>query len=504
MVNRMEEVQICALQTFSPYKKDFTDDIFYYFSSQYATNTKYTLNTNYIYILVHAMIDSTYQYYPNINCIYTPNAFPLVITDLDISIGNINSELINYTEFYDINIYLQNGYTEDQLNSVSYYTYIDTIIFNNNLPGINTQTTSTYLRFGLSLSTGNVNGNNYNINGNQIIPCITSNIILSSGINKVLNTYQNVSTLNSFDGKFGIVNANGIDPSTSLSGTYNNNTYTAGIVADYNYYESRSSIGRALLFRWIYDIKSGTYVTYEFDSDNEKKRTLLHILGWPIANETVQLFSIDQNNGFRFVHTNYQGQLVTKSTLATYEIYSNNNYPTVSLKLQYYSNNYFFINNNYVFLKIYLGTNDITNVESEYINTVSSKQLQYNQNYINSSIFNVNIGQDFTCLPNNQYLYVFKKDQSYIFAKLLLSDIPGNTDIRTSNIINNNSFYIFYDNVKDNVDSITVEVFDADMKLLFVDNNFSFTVNIHEVKDILKETLINTKNNNVTTTGYFI
>ena len=42
------------------------------------------------------------------------------------------------------------------------------------------------------------------------------------------------------------------------------------------------------------------------------------------------------------------------------------------------------------------------------------------------------------------------------------------------------------------------------MKLLFTDNDFSFTINIYEVKDILKETLINSKNNNVTTTGHFI
>ena len=42
------------------------------------------------------------------------------------------------------------------------------------------------------------------------------------------------------------------------------------------------------------------------------------------------------------------------------------------------------------------------------------------------------------------------------------------------------------------------------MKLLFINNNFSFTVNIHEVKDVLKETLINSRNNNVTTTGHII
>ena len=52
---------------------------------------------------------------------------------------------------------------------------------------------------------------------------------------------------------------------------------------------------------------------------------------------------------------------------------------------------------------------------------------------------------------------------------------------------------------------LTVGVpYDSNLKLLTVTNNFSFTLNIHEVKDILKETLIDTKTNNVVTTGHFI
>ena len=73
-----------------------------------------------------------------------------------------------------------------------------------------------------------------------------------------------------------------------------------------------------------------------------------------------------------------------------------------------------------------------------------------------------------------------------------------------SNIINNNSFVINYSNVLDNISSISIEVYDSNLKLLTVTNNFSFTLNIHEVKDILKETLIDTKTNNVVTTGHFI
>jgi hypothetical protein len=51
---------------------------------------------------------------------------------------------------------------------------------------------------------------------------------------------------------------------------------------------------------------------------------------------------------------------------------------------------------------------------------------------------------------------------------------------------------------------MSIGVYDSTLKLLSNTNNFSFTLDIHEVKDVLKETLINTKTNNVNSTGNFI
>jgi len=506
-VNRMDEIKISAIQTFSPYNTDFQNtDIFYYFSSQYSSssNYSYSLNTSFIYIILPAISDITYQFYENINCIYTPNAFPLVITDLTVNIGNIDPQLINYTEFYDIQIYLQNGYTEDQLKSISYYKFIDTITFQNTIPGLGSNT-STFLRFALHLSTGNLNGNIYDNAGVTIRPSSTSNLVFSNGLNKILNTYNNINSLNTFNGSISLNQTTG--GTNTLNGTYTNNVYTSGIITDYEYVRDECIIGRALLFRWIFDYQTNEYLSYEYDTENEKKRSLLHILGWPIANETKKIYSVIQSYGFKFVHTNYQSQIVNKSTITGYQTNSNftgSNYPYYKLKLQNYSNKYYFVNNSYIYLKIYFDTIKNNEIDTQYLNSVSSEQLQYNQVYINSLLFNVGIGDDYTCLSDNQNLTLYKKDQSYIFTKILLSDIPGNTDIKLSNIINNNSFYIYYDNIKDKIDNINVELYDADMKLLFIDNNFSFTINIHEIKDILKETLINSKNNNVTTTGHFI
>ena len=504
-VNRIEEVKIAAIQTFSPYESQFDNtDIFYYFSSQFIPSAGYILNTSYIYIILPALNDITYQYYQNINCIYTPNAFPLVITELPIPIGNIDQNLINYTEFYDIQIYLQNGYTEDELSSISYYKFIDTITFKNSLPTGSISITSNYLRFALSLSTGNIHGNVYKRTGNTIKPSSTTNVVFSTGLNKILTAYDNVATIKSSTGSISTGGITGSTGGTTFAQEYSYDFYTSGIITDYQYMDINIPIGRALLFRWIFDIKGSTYLEYEFNSANEKKRSLLHILGWPIANQTEEIYAIDQNQGYKFVHTNYQSQVINQSTLQTTQINNNNNYPSYSLRLQYYGNKHFFVGNNYIYLKIYFGTTVNLEENTQYINTISSNSLLYDQVYINSSQFNVNIGQDYTCLKGSDYLTTYKKDQSYIFTKILLSDIPGNTDIKLSNIINNNSFYIYYDSVKDNIDSVTIQLFDADMKLLFTDADFSFTINIHEVKYILKENLINSKNNNVTTTGHFI
>lgn len=509
-VNRMEELEIAAIQTFSPYENNFVEnDVFYNFSSQLSNSTPYGLDTSLIYILLPKINDITDQFYYNVNCIYTQNSFPLVITNLKTSVGNIDPLLINYTEFYDLNIYLNNGYTESQTVSISHYKYIDTITISSNITtssSLGTSTTTSnsksYLRFGLLLSAGNLNGNNYNRNGGPILPSITENIILNTSLNNFLNNYNNVySPLGS------IINA---PIQTGGSASTNNNTIynsynTSGILADYNYIPNQALIGRALLFRWIFDKNNNEYINYEIESLNEKKRSLLKILGWPIANQTAQIYTIINNSalGFGFVHTNYEAILVNESNLNNYNTYSFSNFPQTTLNLQYFSNNYYFVNSSYIYLKISFDSENNDNIQ-EYYNSLSSYQNQYNQVYINNFFFNVGIGEDYTNLSNCKILNIYKKDQSNIFTKIMLSTIPGNYGTTNSNIINNNSYYVNYDYESNDVSQITVEVYDPSMKLLSIMNNFSFTLEIHEIHHVLKETLVNSQTNNVTTTGNFI
>jgi len=464
-VNRIEEVNIFAIQTFSPYENNYQNvDIFYYYSSLYSSSNSFVLNNQYIYITVPASSESTYQYYYNLNNVISPNAFPLVITDLKNNVGGINYDLINYTTFFDLNMYLEKGYKETELESISYYKYIDTIkivttqTINGNIVTIN----NTYLRFGLHLSSGLISGYTYNNKGTLIKPSFTNNYIYSNTLNN----------------------------------------YLENLHFQYEYIINTSLIGRALLFRWVYDKYNNNYINYEIESMNVKKRTILHILAWIIPNQTYQIYDVETNKGFSFVQTNVNANYTTEDDIIIYENKANN-YPVLYLNIQNYNNEYYFVNDSYVYMKI-IFDNITDNNQTNYYNTsISNDNLQYNQVYVQEQLFNVGIGEDYTSIVGCANIHIFKKDYSNIFTKILLSNTPGNFDILNSNICNNN-YIINYSYVQDSMSSISIQILDSEFKILQSYNDYSFTMEIHQIQDVLKETLINTKTNNVNSTGHFI
>jgi hypothetical protein len=112
-------------------------------------------------------------------------------------------------------------------------------------------------------------------------------------------------------------------PSNTLNYLYSsglNNYYkNLNLFVNYIFYDYLSHIGRALLFRWIYDKYENNYTHYEFETINEKKRSVLHILGWPIANKTYQIYTVENNAGFNFVQTNTQAAIVYNEEIITYQ-----------------------------------------------------------------------------------------------------------------------------------------------------------------------------------------
>jgi hypothetical protein len=96
---------------------------------------------------------------------------------------------------------------------------------------------------------------------------------------------------------------------------------------------------------------------------------------------------------------------------------------------------------------------------------------------------------------------LFKKDSTSFFSKIQISNIPNSIDNTVSNINLNNVFSVNYTTPIDNLYSIKISLYDSDFKLIDNTRDFSFTMIISEVKDILKETLVDTKRNTVHITG---
>ena len=458
-VNRMEEIEISTIQTFSTTENNFSlNDIFYNFTNQ----TNYYMNPNFVYITLPYRYGTTSQYYPNPGNPFSPSAFPLVINNLLVSIGNLNYKLFNYVEFFDINIYLQNGlYTESELIKINTYQLWDTITIG----------TYVFLRFALRVNYSNNvltpfdRGNeNY-----RIRPRITQNIVFSSVVYSLLEEIKLYNFI------------------------YKNDLVTP-------------LIGRALLFRFIFDIDSnGNFVNYEVNTYNKKKRSLLKNLAWPVPNQTDGNVLITEQAGFFFVQKNIQGFLVNaiSQDVSKYQNIQNNfPYPFRKLPLQRVNGTFYFITQNYVYIKISVNNVSSFNEQQNYMVALSNTEQQYEQNYINSYYMNVGIGEDYNCVSQEDNIYtVYNKSQDAIFAKVLLSNVPGNIDAVVSNINTDNCFTLFYNKPLDNLNNITVSVYDQELQILPIGEDYSFTLKIYENQEILKETYVDTKRNNVFLSG---
>jgi hypothetical protein len=113
---------------------------------------------------------------------------------------------------------------------------------------------------------------------------------------------------------------------------------------------------------------------------------------------------------------------------------------------------------------------------------------------------NIGIGTDYQCLPSSQRNQMANtKNYSNIFGKIMLSPTPMNTE--TNQIVNTN-FVKLYNQPIDNLSEISIQVLLPDMIVYNMGRDFSFTIEFVEIIDLLKETNIDTKRDNVITTGY--
>jgi len=85
----------------------------------------------------------------------------------------------------------------------------------------------------------------------------------------------------------------------------------------------------------------------------------------------------------------------------------------------------------------------------------------------------------------------------------MLSNIPGDVDIQTSNTTKNN-YSINYTSVFSGISTAIIQIYDANLVLLNLTQDFSFTLNVYSKRTTLKETLIDTQTGSVNTTGVII
>ena len=108
------------------------------------------------------------------------------------------------------------------------------------------------------------------------------------------------------------------------------------------------------------------------------------------------------------------------------------------------------------------------------------------------------ISDNLTCAKGNaNSSAVFDKKDNFFFAKIIFSDkLPGDISILSTA---GNKF--FYNAPLVTLSDLTVEFFDATGKLLKLDQNHSFTLEIIELREVLKDTLLNSRTGNIADIG---
>ena len=93
--------------------------------------------------------------------------------------------------------------------------------------------------------------------------------------------------------------------------------------------------------------------------------------------------------------------------------------------------------------------------------------------------------------------YLLKKNSAVIFAKINMNSIPQNSYNRR----NYDYEFTFYDKPLESVNEINIEFISPDGELLNFRQDHNITLEIMEFRDVLKETLFDTKHGEVVTTG---
>lgn len=466
VINRIEELEICSIQTFGNLTLSEINN-YDIFNNYITTNfTTSQLNDNSVYI--------TLVYNSFLNNFINNSGFPLIITQC-IDVGGINKEVINMTEIYDENLY-NNFFTmavsKENLETVSHYKFFDLIEIGD----------TKLLRLEIKFSTGNMNNNLYTEKGEIIGPVYPEQKILNHSLDEYFK---------------------------------NGETYT-NFKLIYNY-DNRARIGRAICFRLVNDTRilnnEISEMTQQQLLDENiiecnlelKQSILIKLFKWNVDNTTYNLKSFNykyQSTKFKFIHSNYDNVLyrlnspvnnlfdpVSKTIPQIYTEYNLNIIQLdKKLEIEKFDNKHYFRVQPFVYVRLTFNDKSKNDINSQNLRCVDAKRLQFNNmynRYLESLYENVN--------------YI-EKNTNNITCKIKLNNIYSQSNDHHYEI---NEELFFYDKLLNELDNVKVEILNYDGKI--VDNIFEncITLEIYEEIDVLKETLIDSKTGNINTTGKF-
>ena len=491
---------------------------------------------------------------------YQHNCYPIIFTNMP-SIGGINKDFINNVEFFDLYFIANNtGITSstpdyERLKKVtSFYYHFDDIKIG----------TEKFKRYAFYIHTNSfLNRLGYFFKRAGFINCKThENIIISESLNNVMgnnNKCANSAIIKGDEYTPPNYQKCFCETKGSSSNIINNsqNICFYGEWISFNnlrYIDDIPICGRGLPFAFRNNIELNDNSINTNNSSNNKCigriTSILKLLGWK-QNDTR---NISHYSPFKFIHRNTdtiqtninEYSQVVKINQATDQ--TNNcgniayNFPIMPqniLDIEQISGNIFvFRSIPFIFLKISFPSLPPDTVSDQLIKTTSDRleTSDIYDRYYDNPLNNLNyLGQNYQTVPmltesdiekisettgsssqfnslkeelerdidisnncgfktTNQLL---KKDAGIIFAKINMNAVPGNS----YNPQHFDNEFIFYDKPLQSVNTMKVELLSPDGELLNFRQEHNMTLEIMEFRDVLKETLFDTRHGEVVTTG---
>ena len=476
IVNRLEKVAIMSMQTFvndiDLGKVGQIDRLFSYFKiDRYVPPSEHILKKNRIYITI--LIDGRENYYQRFaNDVNNGNPYPLVFTNLP-SIGGIIKEDINYTCFFHEEIY-KNNYGGIIPDYISTYKIFDRIILINNEtcpPGIFGIELVQLMRIELKVSSGNTNNNFFNSSGRIINTIQQGNFIL----NKSLEQFIKMKWRKQIDGC-------NFDYTDERYRYFVNDIFLNLNESNDEAENKLPNMGRAMPFKLYKDVS----IMENDDTCSKTETTILDMLGFiTINNLNSEILSV--TSVYKFIHSNTQDYLISPfNTINKSEIVREltlNNSPQNKLNIENYNGKFYFKSLPFIFMKIF--PNNIQSISGQLERLEDNKDNVIEKEY--SKIFY--LSQDNV----NKY----KKNADNLFAKIYLNQIP-----LKSVILNKTEYeFIFEDKPLENFSSLKVVFTNPFGREIELSMGHSFTLEIYEKINVLKDTLLDTRNGDVCSNG---